>query len=78
MQMYIDERDFWKNVLRRLIDIVICLAERNLAFRGSEENLFSSKSGNFLGSFELMAKLDLVLMELRKRILSRANIIQLF
>ena len=31
------ERTFWRNVLERLIDIVIFLAEKNLAFRESDE-----------------------------------------
>ena len=58
-----------KNVLERLIDIVIFLAEKNLAFRESDEVLGSPHNGNFLGLFELLAKRDPVLMELKNRII---------
>ena len=61
------EKGFWKSVLRRLIDITLFLAERNLAFRGSNEVLGSTTNGNFLGLFELMAKYDPVLAALQER-----------
>ena len=57
-----------KNVLERLIEIVIFLAEKNLAFRGSDEVLGSPHNENFLGLFQLLAKRDPVLMELKNRI----------
>ena len=56
MKIFLAERTFWRNVLERLIDIVIFLGERNLAFRGSDETLGSSQNGNFLGLFELLAR----------------------
>ena len=65
MQLFLNERSFWRNVLKRLIDIVIFLSERNLAFRGSNEILGSPQNGNFLGLFELLAKRDFVLSELK-------------
>ena len=37
MNIFFNERRFWRNVLERLIDIALFLSERNLAFRGSEE-----------------------------------------
>ena len=43
------------------------MAERNLAFRRSNETLDSSHNGNFLGLFELLAKRDPVLNEQRNR-----------
>jgi len=49
MQLLFAEKQFWKSVLEGLIDIVIFLAERNLAFRGSNEVLRSPHNGNFLG-----------------------------
>ena len=52
-----------------LIDIVIFLAEKNLAFRESDEVLGSPHNRNFLGLFELLAKRDPVLMELKNRII---------
>ena len=69
MKIFLAERTFWRNVLERLIDIVIFLGERNLAFRGSDETLGSSQNGNFLGLFELLAKRDPVLNELQNRII---------
>ena len=69
MQLFLNERSFWRNVLERLIDIVIFLSERNLAFRGSNEILGSPQNGNFLGLFELLAKRDSVLSELKNRVI---------
>ena len=54
--------------MKRLIDIVIFLSERNLAFRGSIEEIGSSSNGNFLGTFELLAKYDNILPELLHRV----------
>ena len=67
MNIFFNERRFWRNVLERLIDIALFLSERNLAFRGSEEVLGSPHNGNFLGIFELLAR-DLILKELQDRI----------
>ncbi|XP_047139546.1 uncharacterized protein LOC101239909 [Hydra vulgaris] len=68
MQLFLKERQFWRDVLERLIDIIKFLSERKLAFRGSEEVLSSTHNGNFLGLFELIAKIGPVLNELQKRI----------
>ena len=66
MQLFLNERSFWRNVL---IDIVIFLSEKNLAFSGSNEILRSRQNGNFLGLFELLAKRDSVLSELKNRVI---------
>ena len=68
MNIFFNERRFWRNVLERLIDIALFLSERNLAFRGSEEVLGSPHNGNFLGIFELLARKDPILKELQDRI----------
>ena len=60
MNIFFDERRFWRNFLERLIDIALFLSERNLAFRGSEEVLGSPHNGNFLGIFELLAKIKCI------------------
>ena len=73
MQLFLNERSFWRNVLERLIDIVIFLSERNLAFRGSNEILRSRQNKNFLGLFELLAKRDSVLSELKNRVIRHAT-----
>ena len=56
MNIFFNERRFWRNVLERLIDIALFLSERNLAFRGSEEVLGSPHNGNFLGIFLAFGK----------------------
>ncbi|MGI9555911.1 MAG: DUF4371 domain-containing protein [Cyanophyceae cyanobacterium] len=68
MQLVAHERNFWRSVLYRVIDIVIFLAERNLAFRGTIENIGERSNGNFLGTVELLAKYDPVLSQLLARI----------
>ena len=68
MNIFFNERRFWRNVLERLIDIALFLSERNLAFRGSEEVLGSPHNGNFLDIFELLARRDPILKELQDRI----------
>ena len=68
MNIFFNERRFWRNVLERLIDIALFLLERNLAFRGSEEVLGSPHNGNFLGIFELLARRDPMLKELQDRV----------
>ena len=73
MNIFFNERRFWRNVLERLIDIALFLSERNLAFRGSEEVLGSPHNGNFLGIFELLARRDPILKELQDRIKNKNN-----
>ena len=51
-----------------MVDVVVFLSERNLAFRGSNENLGDRSNGNFLGLIELLAKYDAVLSELLQKI----------
>ena len=69
MHIFLAERTFWRNVLKRLIDIVILLAERNFSFRGLNKTLGSPQNGNFLGLFGLLAEGDPVLHELQNRII---------
>lgn len=53
----------WHQVFKRLVAIVQFLAERNLAFRGTKENVGNESvhNGNFLGLVELLGKFDPVL-----------------
>ncbi|XP_071578391.1 zinc finger MYM-type protein 1-like [Temnothorax nylanderi] len=55
---YLEERDYWRNILKRVIETIIFIAERGLAFRGSDDNVGSKSNGNFLGILELLAKFD--------------------
>lgn len=65
---YDSEKLHWRNVLERLLSVVQFLAQRNLAFRGTSEQLEVTNNGNFLGLVELFGKFDPVLSEHIRRI----------
>jgi len=52
------EESYWQQVLRRLIDTIIFLSSRGLAFIGDDQILGSGHNGNYLGCLELIAKFD--------------------
>ncbi|XP_043942864.1 zinc finger MYM-type protein 1-like [Protopterus annectens] len=62
------ERKYWRNVLERLLAICQYLSQHNLAFRGSEDRLFTSCNGNFLGLVQLLGEFDPVIQEHLRRI----------
>ena len=62
------EKERWWNIFLRLFAIVQYLAENNLAFRGSIDQLYQPQNGNFLGMVELIAKFDPVIKEHLRRI----------
>ncbi|CAG9773635.1 unnamed protein product [Ceutorhynchus assimilis] len=53
-----DERQYWKEVLRRIVAVIKFLASRGLPFRGENENIGSVKNGNYLGTLELLSQFD--------------------
>ena len=57
------ERNYWREVLRRVVEAVKFLAERGLPFRGTDEKFGSETNGNYLGIMELIAKFDSFLGE---------------
>ncbi|KAL7870428.1 hypothetical protein SRHO_G00079250 [Serrasalmus rhombeus] len=57
------ERQYWREVLKRVVAVIQFLGERGLAFRGDDELLGSAHNGNFLGIIELLAKFDPFLAE---------------
>ncbi|XP_044133368.1 zinc finger MYM-type protein 1-like [Bufo gargarizans] len=65
------ERKHWRSVMERLLNIVHFLTERNLAFRGSSDRLFTPHNGNFLGLVELLGKYDNVMAEHLRRVASK-------
>ena len=65
LQMQIQqEKNRWRDILRRLMDCLKYLASQNLAFRGHIEDINSSKNpGNFLSLLQLLAKYDPVMRD---------------
>lgn len=58
LQQLRDAKTYWHDVIQRLLAVTQFLASRNIAFRGSNENLGMQNNGNFLGVIELLAKFD--------------------
>ena len=54
------ERQIWRQVLTRLLDVLKFLTKQNLPFRGHWEDVFSSNKGYFINLVELMSKYDSV------------------
>lgn len=52
------ERDYWRNILKRIVAVIKFLAERGLAFRGNNELINSSQNGNYLGVLQLLSQFD--------------------
>ena len=50
------QKQYWYDVLRRVVAVVKLLTEKGLALRGDNEVLGSSHNGNFLGCMELIAQ----------------------
>ena len=48
--------DYWKNMLRRIIETILFLSGRGLPFRGSDEHFGSNHNGNYLGILEILSK----------------------
>ncbi|KAJ0808162.1 putative transcription factor and/or regulators TTF-type(Zn) family [Helianthus annuus] len=64
------ERDYWKEVIFRIIALVKFLAKHGLAFRGSNEKLYQPGNGNFLGLIEMLEEFDPIMKEHVRRIMS--------
>ncbi|XP_028121102.1 zinc finger MYM-type protein 1-like [Camellia sinensis] len=62
------EREHWRQVLLRIIAIVITLAKNNLAFCGDNEKIYQERNGIFLSLIEMLAKFDPIMQEHIQRI----------
>ena len=63
----IKERNFWRQIIHRIVNVVLTLATCGLAFRGHREHLGNVNSRNFLSVIELLAEYDPMLKELIER-----------
>ena len=53
--IYQSEEVKWCNVLKRIIDVVLILGERDLAFSGSSHRIGDLDNGNILGLIEMLS-----------------------
>lgn len=58
------EAQFWRDVLRRHIKIILFLTAGNTALRGNEGKVNNNSEGNFLRTVKLLAQFDPVLSKL--------------
>ena len=57
------EKKKWRDILHRLLDITLFLANQNLAFRGHQEKDSWLNRGNLFEMVEMLSKYDPVLEE---------------
>ena len=56
-----DEKKRWREILKRIIDVIKLLASQNLALRGHVEQLDSDNPGNFLATLKFLSFYDTLL-----------------
>ena len=56
-----NEAAIWKALLHRILQVVLFLGERGLAFRGDSQRIGDPNNGNFLGILELIGQYDKIL-----------------
>ncbi|XP_021985488.1 zinc finger MYM-type protein 1-like [Helianthus annuus] len=64
------EKDYWKQVILRIVALVKFLAKYGLAFRGSNEKLYQKGNGNLLGLVEMLEEFDPIMKEHVRRVLN--------
>ena len=55
---YEKNREYLRNILRRVVSIVRFLSQRGLAFKGDVQQLDCTNNGNFLGCLEYLSEYD--------------------
>lgn len=63
-----NESEMLKNLLKRLLDVTLFIAELGLAFRGSSHLIDDPKNGNFLGMLELLSHYDPLLSQYLEKV----------
>lgn len=58
LQQIETEKDYWRNVLKRVVSTVKLLTKLGVAFRGHREGMDSQRKGNFLSCIEYLAEYD--------------------
>lgn len=53
-----NQKNYWRDVLKRVVSTIKFLTKHGLAFLGDNQNLFSKNNGNFLGSLEYLSEYD--------------------
>ena len=56
--LFESERQYWRNVFRRVAAVIKFISERGLALRGANEVFGSSQNGNYMGMLELIGQFD--------------------
>ncbi|XP_076892293.1 uncharacterized protein LOC143543987 [Bidens hawaiensis] len=64
------ERDYWREVIFRILSLVKFPAKNGIAFRGSYEKLYQKSNGNFLGLIEMLEEFDPIIKEHVRRIMN--------
>ena len=56
-----NEAAIWRALLHRILQVVLFIGERGLAFRGGSQRIGDPNNGNFLGILELIGQYDKIL-----------------
>jgi hypothetical protein len=58
-----NDRQYWKEVLKRIVEVIKFLASRGLPLRPDNQTMDSVGNGNYLGIMELLCQFDPFLCE---------------
>ncbi|KAK9076784.1 hypothetical protein SSX86_005118 [Deinandra increscens subsp. villosa] len=65
---YKKEKEYWKQVIFRIISLIKYLAKHGIAFRGTKEKLNEKSNGNFMGLVETFGEYDPIIKEHIRRV----------